>query len=526
MKIADDIERRRARFVPCRLTAGTQHLPASERDCLSILAEAGEVVNRIFRKQAWASHETVTPKVARLDGPLADAARDYYRIMAGPWDRLDEFEPFLGQTPRPPGAGFYPEDLTVEEFEAYLETHPGDRKALTGLYTLVERRGGGLVPVPYSEAFRPELQELSRALSTASNLTENVSLRRFLERRAEGFGQDDYYESDLAWMDLDSPVEIVVGPYEAYEDTLFGYKAAFELFLCVAQPEDSAALERFNTELPWMEDHLPIPDPFKNASRGTDSPIRVVDVLLTAGDARAGVQTLAFNLPNDERVREAKGSKKVLLKNIMHAKYDRILQPVAERVLPAQEVKRLDFDAYFHHILLHELSHGLGPGRIRVNGRETEVRLELKEHYSALEEAKADAVGMHNLYLLAERGLVPGKVIDGLPWTYTAGLFRAARFGLREAHGLAVVLQANYLEEAGALTVTPEGRFRPVPERFRDAARRLSAEILTLEARGVYDDAALFLARYGTAGPAFQRGLASLRDLPVDVDPVYASVEE
>ncbi len=246
-------------------------------------------------------------------------------------------------------------------------------------------------------------------------------------------------------MDLDSPLEVVIGPYETYEDGLFGYKAAFEAFVCVEQPGDSAQLAKYKKELPFLESRLPIPDEFKNTKRGSDSPIRVADELITGGDARRGVQTLAFNLPNDERVREAKGSKKVLLKNMMRAKYDAVLRPVAARVLAPDEGTRLDFDSYFHHILFHELSHGLGPGRIKVGGRDTEVRLELKELYPAVEEAKADVLGVYSLAVLANKGVVPVAVVETLPWTYVAGLFRAARFGVSEAHGLGVVIQANYL---------------------------------------------------------------------------------
>jgi hypothetical protein len=323
-------------------------------------------------------------------------------------------------------------------------------------------------------------------------------------------------------MDLDSPLEVVIGPYETYEDGLFGYKAAFEAFLCIAQPEDSRRLDKYKGELPFLERNLPIPDEHKNLHRGTDSPIRVVDEIFTAGDARAGVQTLAFNLPNDERVREAKGSKKVLLKNMMQAKYDAILKPIAARVLPKEDVDRLDFDAYFHFILFHEMSHGLGPGRITLDGRKTEVRLELKDLYSAFEEAKADVVGVDDLYALARRGVVDPGIVEHLPWTYVAGLFRAARFGTTEAHGLGVVIQANYLLEKGAIEVTSDGRFRPVVDRFPGAIRELAHDILMIQATGDYQGAQDMVKRYGTVPAAMATLLDSLRSVPVDVDPSYA----
>jgi hypothetical protein len=313
----------------------------------------------------------------------------------------------------------------------------------------------------------------------------------------------------------------VIGPYETYEDKLFGYKAAFETFICVTQPADSERLDKFKGQLPFLERNLPIPDEHKNFDRGSESPIRVADELFTAGDTRAGVQTLAFNLPNDERVREAKGSKKVLLKNIMHAKYDGILVPIGERVLPDDEISRLDFDAFYQFILHHELSHGLGPGNITVDGRETEVRLELRELYSALEEAKADVLGVYNIYALVERGVMEPEILEHLPWTFTAGMFRSTRFGTTEAHGLGVVIQTNFLIEHGAVELTEDGRFRPVPDRFPEAFRKLAHELLMVQALGDYEAAAGLVERYGTLHPAMEAALGGLEDIPVDVDPVF-----
>jgi len=522
LSIAPDITVRRARFEPHTIGTDLSPLSPGDRRALEHLVAAAHHIDRVFLLQAWERNPGFQRELTRLQGPDAGAARDYYRIMYGPWDRLQHFEPFLGTIPHPAGAGFYPSDMSREEFDAWLKEHPGEREAFTALTTVIERKGGGLVAVPYSVRYARELEAAAAELRAAAGETENESLQRFLRARAEAFGTDDYYESDLAWMDLDSPLEVVIGPYETYEDGLFGYKAAFEAFICVAQPEDSRRLDGYKGELPFLERNLPIPEEFKNLKRGTDSPIRVVDEVFTAGDARAGVQTLAFNLPNDERVREAKGSKKVLLKNMMQAKYDAILQPIAARILPEGEALRLDFDTYFHFILFHEMSHGLGPGRITVDGRETEVRLELKDLYSAFEEAKADVVGVDDLYALARRNVIPEAIIDRLPWTYVAGLFRAARFGTTEAHGLGVVIQANYLLGRGAIEVTPEGRFRPVTDRFPAAIRALAHDILMIQATGDYQAARAMVERYGAVPTPMATLLASLRSVPVDVDPVYS----
>jgi hypothetical protein len=523
LRVAPDIAARRAQLVPMPMTADLSTLDRGDREALGYLLAAARVMDELFLRQAWSGNPDLVPQVAALKGPIAEPARDYYRIMFGPWDRLADSEPFLGTARRPTGAGFYPEDMTKEEFEGHLAAHPESREAFTSTVTVIQRDEGKLVAVPYSKVWRELLQRAATELRAAAAATSNASLRRFLRSRADAFLSDDYYASDMDWMDLDSEIEIVIGPYETYEDSLFGYKAAFEAFVCIVQPAESQRLEVYKSELPALERALPIPEEHKNLSRGSESPIRVADEIFSAGDTKAGVQTLAFNLPNDERVREAKGSKKVMLKNVMHAKYDAILVPIAARVLPVGESSRLDFDSYFHHILFHELAHGLGPGRIVKDGRSTEARLELKELYSAIEEAKADVVGALDLYILADRGVVPAAVVDPLPWTVVAGLFRAARFGATEAHGLGVVIQTNFMLANGAIEVAPDGRFRPVPERFRAALEELAHELLMAEALGDYDVARAIVSRYGTVPPAMATLLASFKDIPVDIEPIFGA---
>jgi hypothetical protein len=519
--VVSDIAARRAQFVVRPLTADVSHLSDGDRAALNHLVSAAEAVDEVFKLQAWAGNPEFAEKVAAFEGADARAVKDYYRIMYGPWDRLTHFEPFLGDRPHPEGAGYYPEDMTRDEFEGWLEEHPEDREAFTSLFTIIRRTDDGLTAVPYSQAYSQYLEVIASELRAAATATDNASLRRFLELRADALLSDDYYDSDVAWMDLDSEIEVVIGPYETYEDHLFGYKAAFETFICVGQPEDSARLEIFKSELPFLERNLPIPDEHKNFDRGSESPIRVVDELFTAGDTRAGVQTIAFNLPNDERVREEKGSKKVLLKNVMRAKYDAILVPIAGRVLPEGDADKIDFEAFYQFTLHHELSHGIGPGQITVDGRETEVRLELEDLYSAFEEAKADVLGVYDIYALVDKGVMEPSILDSLPWTYTAGMFRTTRFGVAEAHGLGMVLQANYLIEKGAVEITETGRFRPVEGVFHAAFEKLASELLMIQALGDYDAALAMVERYGSVHPQMASAIASLTDLPVDVDPTY-----
>jgi hypothetical protein len=524
MQVAPDIDKRVAQFAATPLTADLSALQADDRQVLAKLVQAAKLMNEIFLRQAWAGNPALREKLKTARGPHMAAAREYFRINFGPWDRLAERQPFLGDKKNPPGAGYYPEDLTKQDFEAWIAKHPGDKEAFTSTVTVIHRGAdGGLVAVPYSKEYAEWLKPAAKLLREGAALTRNASLKKFLDRRAAAFENDDYYASDVAWMDLDAPVEVTIGPYETYEDELFGYKAAFEAFVTVNLPKESAALARYKERLPWLEKNLPIPDADKNLHRGAESPIRVVDVVYGGGEDRAGVQTVAFNLPNDERVREAKGSKKVLLHNVMRAKYDQMLIPIAKLVLAPEQVKDVSFEAYFDEVLHHELSHGLGPGTITVDGRKTEVRLELKDLFATLEEAKADVMGVHNILALIEQKEMPAELRTALEPTYVAGLFRAARFGVDEAHGQGVVAQFNYLQKKGALEFDAQGRVRAVSAKFPGAIHDLLHDMLMLQARGDYAGTKSFLDTYGKPSQALRDAIGRLKGVPVDIRPIYSA---
>jgi Peptidase family M49 len=522
LRIVPDIEKRVTQFAAVPLSADLSSLSAEDRQVLAKLVEASRLMDEIFLRQAWTGNPEMRRWLQSYQGEHAEAARQYFTLNFGPWDRLAERQPFIGDKPHPLGAGSYPEDMTKEEFEGWIAKHPGEKETLTSTVTVI-RRGPdrSLTAVPYSREYAEWLKPAANLLREAAVLTGNASLKKFLELRAAAFENDDYYASDLAWMDLDAPVEVTIGPYETYEDELFGYKASFEAFVTVNLPKESAALALYKERLPWLERNLPIPDEDKNLNRGTESPIRVVDTVYSSGETRAGVQTIAFNLPNDERVREAKGSKKVLLRNTIQAKYDRILLPIADRVLDPAQVKDVSFDAYFNEVLHHELSHGLGPGTITVDGRKTEVRKELKEHFGTLEEAKADVMGIYNILALIERKEMPAELRRSLEPTYVAGLFRGARFGVDEAHGQGVVAQFNYLQQKGALEIGADGRVHAVSEKFPGAIRDLLHDMLMLEATGDYAGTQRFLDTYGKATQPIRDAIARLADVPVDIRPVY-----
>ncbi|MCK4236121.1 MAG: peptidase, partial [Candidatus Krumholzibacteria bacterium] len=499
----------------------------NDRAALVKLCLAAKVMDEIFLAQVSEGNAALREKLKVGGDP--DLLR-FFRINFGPWDRLAADEPVIGSDPKPLGANYYPPDMSREEFEAWLKNHPGDTEAFESNFTVIRRiEGKGLAAVTYSKEYRELLGKAAGYLEEAAELVGSKSLARFLRLRAKAFFSDDYYESDLAWMDVeDNVLDVTIGPYEVYEDKLFNYKAAFEAFICVRDPEESSRLDGLKSYLVRMEKNLPIDDRYKNLERGLESPISVVDEVFSGGDTKAGVQTLAFNLPNDERVREAKGCKKVMLRNICRAKFYGILKPIADLVISPGQIPLVTFDAYFNHILLHEFSHGLGPGRIVLeDGTETTVNKALREAYSAIEETKADVVGQYNFYYLIDDGFFPRELADETAATYLAGFFRSVRFGVEEAHGRANMIAFNYFREKGAYVRDPgTGLWSVDFDKICEAARELSREILMLQALGDYEGAKKFIERYGEMGDDVKESLSRLAGVPVDIEPIFAIEKE
>jgi hypothetical protein len=535
MDIAADIDARLARFAPVEIRADLGDLSEQDRQVLAELIAASRPMGEIFLRQA--GHQNVALRQALRDavGPMAAAARRYFRVMAGPWDRLDESN-FLGAGgERPEGAGFYPQDMSREEFRDWLEDRPDDRESFESLFTVLVRRGNaltggltsGLAAVPYAKAYEPWLEDSARHLLQAAERTGDPSLRRFLESRAKAFRTDDYYQSDKDWMDLDGRIEITIGPYEVYEDRLLGLKAAYEAFVTVVSKELSEKLTAYKSELPFLERNLPIPDEIKNLDRGTESPIRVADLVYSDGDTRAGVQTIAFNLPNDERVREEKGSKKVILRNVMDAKYATIMEPLAKRVLDEAHHADLRQQAFFDETLFHELSHGLGPGKLVLDGRETEVRKELGAIYSTSEECKADVMGAYNVLAMIDQGHFDAEYRTPFLTTYFAGLFRSVRFGVAEAHGRGACAQIRYFVEQGGASFDPAtGRYTIDVGRLEELIGALTREICVQQAAGDQAGSVAFFERYGVLDADLERVLGGLEDLPVDIRPIFVDAGE
>ena len=512
-----------ARFAPADLTADIEDLPASERTALTKIIEAAKLLDPIFDRQAYRGNPELRQRLARDASAKGRVKLEYFDIMRGPWDRQNAWAPFAIETARPLGAGFYPEDLTAEAFRAYVKSHPKDREALESLTTVVERQGDRLVAVPYSKAYEAWLKPAAEKLREAARSTQNASLKKFLELRADAFLSDEYYASDRAWMDLESRVEVTIGPYETYEDSLLGLKASFEAFVTVADPEASRNLAKYKGYLSEMEAHLPIPDAMKT-TRGRESPIRVVDVVYTSGDARKSVQTIAFNLPNDERVRKEKGAKKVLLRNLIETKFEQILKPIAKPILDPEQFKLLSAQAFFYEVLFHELSHSLGPAFADRDGKQEELRVVFGPLYSPLEEAKADVMGAYQILFMIDKGELPKSFRETLLLTYFAGLFRSVRFGTDAAHGQGAALQINrFLNRKAARYV--DGRFTVDLDGLEEEVVGLVRDLCILQHSGNVAEADAMLETLGVITPPIRAALERSSDVPIDVRPRYPLAE-
>jgi hypothetical protein len=525
----EDLQRMIARFAPVEIGADLSTLPPSERRALEHLIEASRVMDTLFLRQVWAGNETLLLRLIEDDTPLGRARLRYFLLNKGPWSRLDHGASFIpGIGSKPGGANFYPAGASRDEVERWVARLPeADRRAATGFFTTIRRAPAGaaapFTAVPYSLEYEGELQHAASLLRDAAAATRQPTLKRYLETRAAAFLSNDYYESDVAWMELDASIEPTIGPYEVYEDEWFNYKAAFESFITVRDDEETARLRRFSGRLQAIEDHLPIDPSLRNPRLGTLAPIRVVNVVFTAGDANRGVQTAAFNLPNDERVIREKGSKRVMLRNVQEAKFTRVLVPIAEVALAPADRPRVSFEAFFTHILMHELMHGLGPHDITIGGRRTTVRQELRDTYSAIEEAKADISGLWALQYLVDAGELPRSLQDTMYTTFLASTFRSIRFGITEAHARGIAIQLNTLLDAGAVRVAADGTFAIDPDRVREAVTELTREIMTLQAAGRSDQARRMIDRLGVVRPEVQRVLDRLADVPVDIAPRFTT---
>ena len=522
-----------ARFAPADIGADVSALPAAERAALNKMVQAAKLMDALFLRQVWAGNDALLQELSRAalgNSEQASAALHYFLVNKGPWSRLDHDRPFLPGVPAKPASGnFYPAGATKEEVQKWIDSLKGDAKAqATGFFTTIRRAAsaGEFIAVPYSVEYQGELAQAAALLREAAQLTSQPTLKAYLTSRADAFISNDYYASDVAWMELDASIEPTIGPYEVYEDEWFNFKAAFEAFITLRDDAETKKLASFSSHLQELENALPIDPTLRNPKLGAMAPIRVVNVVFTAGDANRGVQTAAYNLPNDERVVKEKGTKRVMLKNVQEAKFKMVLVPISAVALPAEDQKLVSFDAFFTHILMHELMHGLGPHSISVARRTTTVRQELKETYSAIEEAKADISGLWALKQLADKKQIDSEIARTMYTTFLASAFRSIRFGVNEAHGRGIAIQLNYLLDAGAFKVLPDGRFQVDAAKMPEAVTALTRDIMTLQAQGDYVKAKGLIEKLGFVRPQVQTVLDRLTNVPVDIEPRFVTAEK
>ncbi|WP_206017953.1 dipeptidyl-peptidase 3 family protein [Rhodohalobacter barkolensis] len=502
------IEDRLEQYTPFELNADMSQLSENQKEMISLLIDAAEAMEEVFWMQAYGDKDQLMNSLER------DEERRFAEINYGPWDRLNGNEPFVeGVGEKPLGANFYPADMSKDEFEAW------DSDSKDDLYTIVRRDDDGeLLTIPYHEAYSVQHQYAADKLREAAELAEEPGLKNYLELRAEALLTDDYQESDMAWLDMkDNMIEVVIGPIETYEDRLYGYKAAHETFVLIKDMEWSERLSKYAALLPDLQRGLPVPDEYKTEEPGTDSDLNAYDAVYYAGDANAGSKTIAINLPNDEEVQLAKGTRRLQLKNSMQAKYDKILVEIADLLIVEDQRQHLTFDAFFSNTMFHEVAHGLGI-KNTIDGNGT-VRSALKEHASALEEGKADVLGLYMISELRNDGTVTEGQIEDNYTTFVASIFRSIRFGTSSAHGMANLIRFNYFIENGAILYDEdEQAYRVDFERIEDVTNQLSEQILTFQGDGDYEGVDAFVEQYGQVGEGLRNSLNRLSDAGIPTD--------
>ncbi len=504
-----DLQQMIDQYAVVELTTDLSVLSEKQKKMIPLLIEAGRIMDECFWYEAHGDKVQLLASIENRD------QRRFAKINYGPWDRLDNNRPFIAAVgAKPAGANYYPTDMTKEEFEQAELTGKDDG------YTFIRRdQQGELVVVPYREQFADQMTAAAKLLRRAARLAEDPGLRRYLLLRADALLSDDYQPSDLAWLEMhDNTIDVVIGPIENYEDKLYGYKTAHECFVLVKDKQWSGRLAKYSQFLPELQATLPVPEKYKQERPGTDTELNAYDVIYYAGDCNAGSKTIAINLPNDEQVQLKKGTRRLQLKNAMRAKFDKILLPIADQLIAEDQRQHITFDAFFSNTMFHEVAHGLGIKQT-LDGAGT-VRIALKEHAGAIEEGKADILGLHMINQLHARGEIKTELEDFYV-TFMAGIFRSVRFGASSAHGKANMIRFNFFRDAGAFERQADGKYRVNVEQFRKATEDLSSLLLTLQGDGDYEGAAKLVAEKGVIGPGLQAELDLLSEKGIPVDVVF-----
>lgn len=531
-----------ARYAPVELRADTSALSAGDKVAIAKLIEAAKIVDVLQLRQRWSGNETLWAALKKDTTPLGKARLDYFWINKGPWSILDGNNSFMPAdyagikipAQKPEAGSFYPVSATKAKLESWINALPApDKDQAQWFFTTIRVDAEGRYKVvKYSEQYKPQLQRLAKLLKEAAAATDNATLKTFLGLRAEAFLSNDYRPSDFAWMDLDAPVDVTIGPYETYNDELFGYKAAFEAYVNIRDQQETQKLNFFATHLQELEDHLPLDAKYRNPKVAALAPMVVVNQVYGAGDGNMGVQTAAYNLPNDEVVISQRGSKRVMLKNVQEAKFEATLTPISQLVLAKDAQKDLDFNSFFTHILAHEISHGLGPHLTQVDGKSSTPRQDLKDTYATIEEAKADVTGLFALGYMMEQGQLKDTLGQGeaaerkLYTTFLASGFRTLHFGLTDSHARGMAIQLNYILDKGGFVSYGDGTFGVDYSKIKQAVADLDREFLTIEATGDYAGAQALMKKYVVIRPDVQKALDKMKAVPNDIRPIFVTAKE
>ena len=539
----DELNVMARRYAPVELKADVTALSAGDKAAIAKLIEAAKIVDTLQLRQRWAGNEALWNVLKNDKTALGQSRLNYFWLNKGPWSILDgnhsfmpaDFKGIKIPAKKPAGANFYPAGATKEALEAWMNgLQPKAKEQAQWFFTTIragalQGKEGKFKTVKYSDEYKADLQKLAALLRSAAASTDNASLKKFLTLRAGAFLSNDYLASDFAWMDLDSPVDITIGPYETYNDELFGYKAAFEAYVNIRDQKETSKLDFFSKHMQELEDNLPLDKQYRNPKVGALAPMVVVNQVYGAGDGNMGVQTAAYNLPNDERIISQRGSKRVMLKNVQEAKFASTLTPIAKLVLRPEAQGDLDFDSFFTHILAHEITHGLGPHLTKNNGKESTPRQDLKDAYSTIEEAKADMAGLWALGYMMDKGQLKETLGQGetaerkLYNTFLASAFRTLHFGLTDSHARGMAIQLNYLLDKGGFVSHGDGTFSTDFKQIKQAVIDLNREFLTIEATGDYARATAMMSKYVVIRPDVQKALEKMKAVPNDIRPAFTT---
>jgi hypothetical protein len=517
----DGVDAALSQFQAVHMPFDAGDLSPRERQLVNQLVKATRLLDELFWEQSDPDGLALYRSLAHSKKPADQALRRLLMINGGRYDLIRENAPFAGAGPRPPGGSLYPADLTRAELEAYVAQHPDQKAALYSPFTVIRRQAGELVAIPYHVAYRRWLEPMATALRAAADLSDDAAFASFLRQRAEALLSDDYFQSDLAWLDLANPrVDVIFAPYETYLDHFLGVKTSYGAAVLVRNDAESKKLDRFQTYVPDIQDALPLEPIDRPSKQGHRSPMEVMDAPFRGGDLRHGYQAVADNLPNDPRVHEQKGSKKIFFKNFMDARVDHVILPIARRLMRQDQVGLATADGYMTTTLMHEISHGLGPSFSRTAAGRRDIREAIGPAFGGLEEAKADIVGLYALRWLADHGKFPATKLAECYVSEVAGIFRTVRFGVAEAHGRAEIMEFNFLTERGAITFDQgSGRYAVDVAHMPEAIAALAKELLEQEAAGDRARVEAWFARYGAMPPQLAQALERVRDVPVDFDP-------